>query len=155
MDKQSPEELDDDPCCGFGRETWLLIINRRLDQCETLKSETASYIHRMSSWMIGQLFIANAGGLTVQSQMSTREAGAAFASGLVLAMLCALAAWGQAHISYHALSGISDAAVLAGKEYAPEPSGRAAKWIVGLFYATLALGIGSLVAFVIGISQRL
>jgi hypothetical protein len=139
----------------FDRETWLLITNRRLDQVETLKSETASYVHRMSSWMIAQLFIANAGGLTIQPRLSTQQASAAFAAGLVLAMLCVLAAWAQALVTYHALSQASDARALVGPEH---EVGVPPTLQVGerrLFYGTLALGLGSLAAFVVGISERI
>lgn len=135
---------------GHDPETWRVMMDRRMEILSDHRREVASYAHRISAWMIGQLFVANAGAITLTADRGDPIALSLFVSGILAAMACSLCAWRQSHISYHETVQLSDPAVYTGMDALRQdetpPKSKETLW----FMAAVAFGIGSLLAFAAG-----
>lgn len=131
-----------------------LYLERRFRMLDALNAETAAYIHRLSGWMIAQLFVANAAGLTIGSNNAPAAAMLLFVAGLIAAMACSLAAWWQSHLVYHETFRLGDPNAYFGREHLPETSeeehNRQNRWMVG----AVGAGLASLVCFAAGAVVR-
>lgn len=134
---------------------YLAYLERRNSMLDALNAETSAYIHRLSAWMIAQLFVANAGGLTVGAEGSPAVAQVCFVAGIIAAMSCSLSAWWQAHLVYHENFRLGDPNAYFGRDHLPTNDDEYDKKQKFWFGSAIAFGVGSVLCFAAGALLRI
>ena len=136
-------------------EAYRAFVDRRHTMLDAQNAETSSYIHKLSAWMIAQLFLANAGGLTIGSEGAPEWALVAFVVGVVAAMGCSLAAWWQSHLTYHETHRLGDPNAFFGREYLPTNDEDANQKQNRWFGVAIFSGSVSMLCFAVGALLRI
>lgn len=153
MSEQLPEGTENrGPDCygGHDRETYFKMVERRNAMLDSQRVETMGYIHKLSAWMIAQLFVANSGALALTSDQGESDGQIAFVIGLVAAMACSLSAWWQSHSVYHHIFEVSGPEAYADIKHWKGNNPDRSKVENRLLTAAIGSGAVSLIAFAIG-----
>ena len=144
------EKQESDPYAGLDRDTWFRIAERLLQMQDMHRQASLENTYKLSYWMIAQLFLANAGAITILKGQAPTSSLISFIVGLVAAMACGLAAYRQSHAAYHEMYRLSDPRVLSNVKYWPKRSD--VDNLKDRRSVKIAMGIGclSIVAFVVG-----
>ena len=151
-DESLPEDIGDaaDRYGGHDRETYFKMVDRRNEMLDSQRIETMGYIHKLSAWMIAQLFVANSGALALVGEGAPAMAQAMFVIGLVAAMACSVSAWWQSQQVYHHIFDLSGPEAY-GNIRDWKTTDKARSWKEDLWlYAAMAFGVVSLAAFAVG-----
>lgn len=135
---------------GHDRETYFKMVERRNAMIDSQRVETMGYIHKLSAWMIAQLFVANSGALALTSDQSESSGQIAFVVGLVAAMACSLSAWWQSHIVYHHMFDLSGPEAFADIEHWKGNDEDQSTAEDRLMTAAISFGVLSLLCFAVG-----
>lgn len=138
-----PERDIDDPA-------YRAYLDRRFAMLDIHAVEAASYTSKLSTWMIGQLFVANAGAFTIAKEVASREALLTFVAGVIAAMVCSLTAWWQSHLVFHEITRLGSPNAYFGREHIPTNDPVATKRETRFMAAAVGSGIVSLFCFAAG-----
>jgi hypothetical protein len=144
-----PEETTDD-FNGWTPEQWQIITQQIIDNAMQDRESAASYVRTMSGWLIAQLFVGNAGAITLLHDSAGRETLAIFLIGLILSVLTGLSAWFHAVKEFEINDHFADARALLGNRHFPVADAKTEKAREWGFKGTLILGGASGVCFVAG-----
>lgn len=150
MSEQTDLVGTEDPYGGHDRETYFKMVERRNAMLDSHRVETMGYVHKLSAWMIAQLFIANSGALALAGDEVDTNGQAAFVVGMIAAMTCGLGAWWQSHQVYHHLFDLSGPEAFSSVEHWKTNDPARSKIETWLMRAAVGSGVVSLVAFAYG-----
>lgn len=146
----SEENQESDPYAGLDRETWFRIADRLSLMQDTHRQAALENTYKLAAWMIAQLFVANAGAITILKGEAPTSSLISFMVGLVAAMGCGLATWHQSHHTYHEMYRLSDPRVFASVKFWPTQSEDDKKSDLRAIRLAMGAGYISIAAFLIG-----
>tara|TARA_R110000765_G_scaffold253507_1_gene354582 strand:- start:149 stop:610 length:462 start_codon:yes stop_codon:yes gene_type:complete len=135
---------------GYTKEEWQIIVSHIINKADRDRTAAAEYVSKISAWMIGQLFIVNAGAITIIGVNGDKWALLFFALGILLALACSLSAWFHAVKEYEYSDLISDPKAMIDQRFFPKPDEKIESTRTNAYMATLVFGILSIAAFAIG-----
>lgn len=141
--RPSVEREIDDPA-------YRAYLDRRFAMLDAHRTEATGYAYKLSAWMIAQLFIANAGGITLAKDVAPREALMSFVLGMIAAMGCSLAAWWQGHMVVHEVYRLGDPNAYFGREHLAENDPKHSRKENLVLVAAVTAGVVSLACFALG-----
>jgi hypothetical protein len=144
-DEKRPEKYN-----GYTLEEWQTIIGQMIQHADADRTSAADYVSKISAWMIGQLFVVNAGAITFVGMSGDKVALSCFVVGILLAMSCSFSAWYHAVKEFEYSDLIGDAKALIDKKFFPTPSSAIEKSRENAYKATIFFGVLSIVSFAVG-----